>query len=145
MRTLLGIFLLNLAVLCFGQAASFNQYALTKFNDFSKTPANKESIHIGGRLDDRHIAYLAEAGYKSLLSVVVFSTNDTVYNGVEGLFPSTDYEMSLIQAQGMIGKFYASTFTVQAAQDISNIIDQLPKPLYIHCHVSSFIIVASFN
>eukprot|EP01031_Cornospumella_fuschlensis_P046857 gene46857-57371_t len=135
MRTILGLVLLNLALLCICKAASFNQYALTKFNDFSKTPLNKESIQIGGRLDERHIAYLAEAGFKSLLSVVVFSTNDTVYNGVTGPFPSTDYEMLLAQENGMTGKYYASSFTVQAAQDISDIIDLLPKPVYIHCHV----------
>jgi len=116
-------------------SATFNPFSLTKYNDFSKVPANNESILTGGRLIERHLAYLQQAEFLSLLSVVVFPTNDTVYNDVIGKFPSTDYEMSLATSYGLTSKYIASSLTVDSAKEVSAIIDSLPKPLYIHCHV----------
>ncbi len=129
------------AFLC--EAGNFNPNDLGKFNDFVKTPhsdsptatAASETIHTGGRLIERHLQYLAEAGYKSVLSVVQFATNDTVYNGVAGNFPASDYEMQLLSSYGLQGKYLASSFTVESATAISQIMDEMPKPLYVHCHV----------
>lgn len=116
-------------------AATFNQNTLNKFNDFVKTPSTQFAVQTGGRLIERHLSYLSQAGFKSLLSVVVFSTNDTVYNGVSGSFPSSDYEIQLAKANGIQATYYASSLTVDSAKAINDIILSLPKPLYIHCHV----------
>lgn len=115
---------------------TFSTTALSKYNHFAKTPLNDELIQTGGRLIERHIGYLYEAGFKSILSTVVFTTNDTVYNGVTGNFPATEYEMSIAESYGLTGKYYASSFTVDAAKAVSKLIDEMPKPVYIHCHVS---------
>ena len=118
---------------------SFNPAALSKYNDFAKTPLNPETIQTGGRLIERHLQYLAQAGFKSILSVVEFTTNDTVYNGVSGSFPASAYEMSLAASYGLSGKYVASQLTPDYANSISAIIDDMPKPLYIHCHVSPLV------
>lgn len=124
------------AVTAVVSAATFNANALTKFNVFVKTPADTDGIiHTGGRLIERHLAYLQEAGYQGLLSVVAFPTNDTVYNGVEGAFPSSDYEMVLASSHGLSAKYVASSLTLESALEISGIMDSLPRPLYVHCHV----------
>jgi protein tyrosine phosphatase (PTP) superfamily phosphohydrolase (DUF442 family) len=115
--------------------AEFNPYSLSKLNSFSKTPLITDFIQIGGRLIERHISYLAEAGFKSLLSVVSFPSNDTIYNGVDGTFPSSDYEMTLAQTYGLSSKYVASSFTIDSAKTISDMISKFPKPLYVHCHV----------
>lgn len=134
------IVLLAITSLSFTQAGTFNANDLGKFNDFVKLPSGSGSngevtIQTGGRLIERHLQYLVEAGYKSVLSVVQFSTNDTTYNGVPGNFPSSDYEMSLLASYGLQGKYIASSFTVESATTISQMMDEMPKPLYVHCHV----------
>jgi protein tyrosine phosphatase (PTP) superfamily phosphohydrolase (DUF442 family) len=117
-------------------AGTWNPLALSKYNVFAKTPT--EEIQIGGRLIERHIGYLAEAGYKSILSIVEFSSNDTFFNGVEGNFPSSAYEMQLAESYGLSAKYVVSSLTVDSAKSISQIISDLPKPLFVHCHVSDF-------
>ena len=117
------------ALLCASQ-----QKSLTSLNHFLKVPA--DSIQTGGRLAERQLAYIAQNGYKSLFSIVEFATNDTSFNGVDGTFPSTDYEMSLAKGYGMEAKYVVSSMTRESAYEISNIIKGLPQPVYIHCHVS---------
>ncbi len=120
----------------FAVASDYNPSSLTKFNVFVKTPRSKEYINTGGRLIERHVAYVAQAGYKGYLSTVEFATNDTVFNGVPGSFPSTQYEMSLAESYGMKATYIVSSLTAESAKQISDIMDSLPKPLFVHCHVS---------
>ena len=117
------------ALLCASQ-----QKSLTSLNHFLKVPT--DSIQTGGRLAERQLAYIAQNGYKSLFSIVQFATNDTSFNGVDGTFPSTDYEMSLAKGYGMEAKYVVSSMTRESAYEISNIIKGLPQPVYMHCHVS---------
>jgi protein tyrosine phosphatase (PTP) superfamily phosphohydrolase (DUF442 family) len=134
---LLSFLVLSLAAIVSG--GSFNQNSLSKFNDFVKTPQNlaKSTIQIqsGGRLIERHIAYLQEAGFQSILSVVYFPTNDTVYNGVAGDFPSTDYEGVVASSHGIKARYVVANFSVDSAKEVSSVMDSLPRPLYVHCHV----------
>ena len=116
-------------------AGQFNLNSLTKFNVFVKTPPSTETIQTGGRLVSRHVAYLQEAGFQGLLSVVYFPTNDSTYNGVNGDFPSSDYEVQLAATYGIKANYVAANFSVESAKEVSAIIDSLPKPLYVHCHV----------
>jgi hypothetical protein len=115
---------------------SFSPNSLSKYNHFVKTPKNNENIQSGGRLIERHLGYLYEAGFQSVLSISAFSTNDTTYNGVSGNFPSSDYEMSIVSSYGLTGKVSPSSLTVPSVKSISKTIDSMPKPLYVHCHVS---------
>lgn len=118
-------------------AATFNVNSLTKYNVFVKTPQSPaEIIQTGGRLIERHLAYLQEAGFQGLMSVVYFPTNDTIYNGVVGDFPSSDYELSLANSYGMKARYVVANFTVESAKEVSAVMDSLPRPLYVHCHVS---------
>lgn len=120
-------------------STTFNANALTKFNVFVKTPTSpQEIIQTGGRLIERHIGYLPEAGFQGLLSVVYFASNDTLYNGVPGDFPSSDYEVSLANSYGMKARYVVANFTVESAKEVSAIMDSLPRPLYVHCHVSFY-------
>lgn len=135
MQILLSLSALALAVQAVWGAPAFNPNSLTKYNVFVKTPASKEPIQTGGRLIERHISYLAQAGFKSILSVVEFATNDTAFNGVNGSFPSTEYETYLANAAGLEEAHLVSSFTVDSARQISSLIDSLPKPLFVHCHV----------
>lgn len=109
------------------------QASLNSYNHFLKYPLS--SIQTGGRLTERQIAYIAQDGYKSLFSVVEFTTNDTSFNGVNGSFPSTEYEMSLAKGYGMTAQYYVSSLTAQSAYAIADIIKSLPTPVFIHCHV----------
>lgn len=114
---------------CLAQQKSFSSY-----NHFLKPPA--DNIQSGGRLTDRQIGYISQAGYKSLLSVVQFSTNDTVFNGVNGSFPSSDYEMSIAASYGLAAKYVVSSLTAESAYEISVLMKEMPKPIFVHCHVS---------
>ncbi len=128
------------------RVTGFSPSSLGKFNDFVKVPRTDsptsnsvdEAINSGGRLITRHLEYLASAGYKSVLSVSEFSTNDTTFNGVSGDFPSSDYEMKLLNSFGLEARTVSASMTERSAKQISQLMDTLPKPLYVHCHVSFF-------
>jgi protein tyrosine phosphatase (PTP) superfamily phosphohydrolase (DUF442 family) len=126
--------LLLLAGLFVGNVLADQPVSLNGYNHFLKYPLG--TIQTGGRLTERQIAYIAQDGYKSLFSLVQFATNDTSFNGVDGPYPSTDYEMSIAKGYGMTATYYVSSLTAQSAYDISKIIDTLPAPVFIHCHVS---------
>lgn len=119
--------LLGQAVLC------ASEVSLSRFNHFVKVPS--DTIHTSGRLTERHIAYIAEAGYKSLVSLATFSSNDTSYNGVQGSFPSTSYELALAQSYGMEAQAVLMSFTAKFARQISDILGALPQPVFLHCYV----------
>ncbi len=125
----LSLWFVNVLSLKTGGAA----VSLTKFDHFVKVPFS--NIHTGGRLTERQIGYIATAGYASILSVVEFSTNDTIYNGMNGTFPSSSYEAQIASSYGLNMKYLASSLTLSSLVTIVEIIDTLPKPLYIHCHV----------
>lgn len=133
----LSLFLSNVVNGLFVNPYTFNSNSLSKFNDFVKVPYPKELVQTGGRLIERHLGYLYEAGFNSVLSIVVFATNDTVYNDMTGSFPSSDYEMSILASYGLSGRYLPSSLTVESANEISKIIDEMPKPLYLHCHVGA--------
>ena len=110
-----------------------DQKSVTKYDHFVKTPSSY--LRTGGRITDRQIGYISQAGYKSILSVVEFTTNDTSYNGVDGAFPSSAYEVSLAGSYGMEAKFLATSLTEESVHAVADIIDKMIKPIYVHCHV----------
>jgi protein tyrosine phosphatase (PTP) superfamily phosphohydrolase (DUF442 family) len=126
------------AVLCFLSlfylSSGQEPISLTKFDHFVKPPTS--TLHTGGRLTERQIAYIAQSGYSSIFSVVEFSTNDTVYNGVSGSFPSSSYEAELASKYGLGAAYMTTNLTSSSLDLVVNAIDNLKKPVYIHCHVS---------
>ena len=74
---------------------SFNWPILSKYDHFAKRQIN--AIRAGGRLIERHISYLQAAGYKSILSVVNFTTTDSEFKGVAGSWPSTSGSYKVIR------------------------------------------------
>jgi hypothetical protein len=131
--------LLSVAALVNGDLA----VSLTSLNHFLKTPST--SIQTGGRLTERQIAYIAQNGYRSLLSVVQFTTNDTSFNGVNGTYPSTDYEMTIAESYGMAAKYVVTGLTAPYAYIVSDLIKAMPAPVFVHCHVSSFRFFVQLN
>lgn len=138
------LFVLLALTLCASlQTLASAAFTLSKLNHFAKLPVSdspttrtpQEAIHTGGRLIERHVQYVAEAGYRSYLSIADFPTNDTLFNGVSGLFPSTQYEMSLARAYNLQAEALPSEMTVSSVRAISELISSLPKPLYVHCFV----------
>eukprot|EP01038_Epipyxis_sp_PR26KG_P010210 gene10210-13737_t len=108
--------------------------SLNPYNHFMKTTTHS-TIQTGGRITERQIEYLSASNYSSLLSIVVFDNNDTVFNDVNGSWPSTSYEYSFASSLGIKSMYLASTLTSDSAYYISSLIDKLPKPVYVHCHV----------
>jgi len=111
-----------------------NSISLTKFDHFVKVPAS--TLRTGGRISERQIGYIAESGYASILSVSEFFSNDTSYNGVEGAYPSSEYEVEIAASYNMSADFIASNLTLESLAVITKKIDTMKKPIYIHCHVS---------
>lgn len=130
MAGLRSIFVLSLLA-CI--AADVEQFSVTKFDHFVKVPSS--SFHAGGRLTERHIEYLSQASYNSILSISDFPTNDTEYNGVSGSFPSSTYEVALANENGMNGVSLSSSLTVDFLNVFVDTLDSLKTPAYIHCHV----------
>eukprot|EP00597_Dinobryon_sp_UTEXLB2267_P003403 CAMPEP_0170065592 /NCGR_PEP_ID=MMETSP0019_2-20121128/5619_1 /TAXON_ID=98059 /ORGANISM="Dinobryon sp., Strain UTEXLB2267" /LENGTH=393 /DNA_ID=CAMNT_0010272495 /DNA_START=150 /DNA_END=1331 /DNA_ORIENTATION=+ len=108
--------------------------SITKFDHFVKVPYY--NLHSGGRLTERQIGYIASAGYSSILSIVDFSSNDTSYNGVNGSFPSSAYEVEIANdIYGINAKYLTSSLSTESLNEIVYAIDTLSKPLFVHCHV----------
>lgn len=107
---------------------------LTKYDHFAKHISNA-AISVGGRLQEREIAYIASAGYHSILSVVEFNTTDTSFKNMPGNWPSSEEEKLIAESYGMQMKYFASTLTVESVDRASALILSLPKPIYVHCHV----------
>jgi len=128
------MFVSSLAVLlCVVSAsATFTWQTFSPYNHFTKRLA--PGIFVGGRVTTRELAYIAEAGYKSLLVTTTYSSA-TEINGVTGDFPSVDEEMELAKSLGMEAQYFAASFTAEWAETISQAIHQMPKPIFIHCNV----------
>jgi hypothetical protein len=126
----------------FSLAAQDSAVSLTKYDHFVKVPYY--NIHTGGRLTERQIGYIASVPYSSMLSISEFASNDTVFNGVNGSFPSSAYELDIANSYGLNGMYVQSSFTLSFLTAFVDIVDSLPKPLYVHCYVRPIFIVTYF-
>lgn len=106
---------------------------LNKYDHFVK----KLSFDIfpGGRLTSRQITSLADGSFKSVLSIVEFPTDDEIYNGVVGSFPSTKNELAQVASMNLVPAVYNAALTVNDVIAVSTLLESLPKPVFIHCHV----------
>lgn len=108
--------------------------ALTAYDTFAKTPPS-ENIRVGGRLTSRQIESIAEGGYKTIISVFNFTTDDSSYNSVDDIYPSSNNEVLIGESYGLIVSVINSQLTPEYSTLISLLISESPKPIYIHCHV----------
>ena len=53
--------------------------------------------------------------------------------------------MTIAESYGMKAASIVSSLTVESARQVSKLIDSLPKPLYIHCHVSEKLLLLFVN
>lgn len=86
-------------------------------------------------MTDDQLLLVSEAGYKSLLSVVEFTTHDYVYKNISGSFPTTHEEILYAASLGMEATYQATSLTPEYAYLISDILAGLPRPTFVHCHV----------
>lgn len=81
--------------------------------------------------------YLAEAGVKSVVSLFPFNATNE-WKGVSGDWLSSDEEVSTCESLGMDAIYFdfgSDTFTVDNVNIVSKKLSEMPKPIYIHCHV----------
>jgi len=107
---------------------------LTKYDHFARHITNG-ALSTGGRLQEREVAYIASAGYLSILSVVEFNTSDSSFKGIDGDWPSSEQERVIAESYGMQMKYFASSLSVESVERASSLLLSLPKPVYMHCHV----------
>lgn len=107
---------------------------LNKYDHFSKH-MTIGAMSIGGRLQEREIEYIAQAGFASILSIAEFNTTDTTYKNVTGSWPSSQDEKEIAKSYSMEMEYFSSSLTVESVNLASKFIMSLPKPLYVHCHV----------
>lgn len=107
---------------------------LTKYDHFVKH-LSIGGISTGGRLQEREIAYIASAGYRSILSVAEFTTADTTFKNMAGNWPSSEQEKILAESLGLKHEYFASSMNVESVDRASAFLLSLPKPIYVHCFV----------
>ncbi len=115
--------------------ATFNWATLSRYNHFSKRNNPSTQLYTGGRIQTREIEYIYTAGYKSIISISNFTTNDTNYKNVNGDWPSSDYEKYISNSLGLNMEYFESEFTIDSLNYFSDLIEKMEKPIYIHCHV----------
>ena len=107
---------------------------LTNYDHFTKNLIFG-AMSVGGRLQEREIAYLAEAGYASILSIVTFNTTDSSFKNITGDWPSSAEEKKIANSYGLQMEYFSSTLTVDSVNIASKYLETLSKPIYVHCHV----------
>ncbi len=140
MKSMLYFLLLQIFALV---SASYNWATFSKLNHFTKR-VTEGGIYTGGRLQNREIAYIAQAGFASILSVVNFTTTDTSFKNITGSWPSSDSEKTIVESYGLKYNYFASSLTVESVDYGSSLIASMPKPLFIHCHVIFFRLILLF-
>lgn len=124
---------------------AFTYTVPSRFSHFVKRVV--PALYTGGKVTSREIQYLAEAGFKSIISI---SPQDEVmaeFNGVEGPFPSSVEEIEIARKYGMNAMLVPADMSVESVKELSRTIIDMEKPIYVHCHVgySASLYVALHN
>ena len=115
--------------------ATFNWATLSRYNHFSKRNNPSTQLYTGGRIQTREIEYLYNAGYKSIISISNFTTNDTNYKNINGDWPSSEYEKYTSNSLGLSMEYFESELAIDSLNYFSDLIEKMEKPIFIHCHV----------
>jgi len=121
------------AVTIFEVHSQFVWYDLSKYDHFAKRPT--VGVRAGGRLTEREVSYIKAAGYNSFITTANFTTSDSTFNGMEGVYPSSDEEKELVKSLGMQYQSFDAQLTPAFVEAISDAITSMEKPVYIHCFV----------
>lgn len=84
-------------------------------------------------MTERQIEYLAEAGFKSILSTLPQSEPLDSFNGITGPFPSSEQEIEIAKRFGITAIVMSTELTTESAEKVSDTIMALEKPIYVHC------------
>jgi protein tyrosine phosphatase (PTP) superfamily phosphohydrolase (DUF442 family) len=82
---------------------------------------------------ERQLQYLAEAGFKSILSTQPQPEPLDSFNNITGPFPSSQQEIDIAARLGMTGVVLDTKYSPESAQQVSDAILTLEKPVYVHC------------
>lgn len=127
--TILGLSLL----MATSSADAFSWTVPSKYSHFTKRLA--PSLYTGGKLTERQVEYLAEAGFKSILSTLPQEEPLDSFNGMAGPFPSSAQEAEIAAKFDMTAVAMKTQLTVESATAVSDAILTMQKPIYVHCGV----------
>mmetsp|Transcript_1720 Transcript_1720/g.2697 ORF Transcript_1720/g.2697 Transcript_1720/m.2697 type:complete len:378 (+) Transcript_1720:71-1204(+) len=123
---------LTYIVCLFGVAySSYNWDVYSRYSHFTKRVSPQ--IYTGGRLTSRDIQYLAEGGFRSIISTLPLDDTLDTFNGMEGPFPSSEDEVQIAKEFGMDAVYFSTSFSVESVKQVSDYIMKMEKPVYIHC------------
>ena len=74
--------------------------------------------------------YISQARYKGYLSLLIY-----LFQWSTSKLPFTAHEMTF-ESFGMKAVSIVASLTVESACQVSQLLDSLPRSLFIHCHVS---------
>lgn len=93
-------------------------------------------FHVAGRLTERQIKYAAEGGFRSIVSMFVYETDDTGSFGGEYLPTSAEAWAT----SHLAGLQYVALFgqnedwaSVEAVQKLGSVLPSLNRPILLHC------------
>lgn len=93
-------------------------------------------FHVAGRLTERQIKYASEAGFRSILSLFMYETDDAGSFGGEHLPTSAEAwataHMSGLQYVALIGSS-DDWGSVETVQKFTDILPALNRPILLHC------------
>mmetsp|Transcript_11137 Transcript_11137/g.18190 ORF Transcript_11137/g.18190 Transcript_11137/m.18190 type:complete len:387 (-) Transcript_11137:945-2105(-) len=124
---------LGMSLLAASSAAAFSWTVPSRYSHFIKRLA--PSIYTGGKLTERQVEYLAEAGFKSILITLPQDEPLDSFNGMAGPFPSSAQEAEIAAKLGMTAVAMETQMTVESAMAVSDAILAMQKPIYVHCGV----------
>jgi protein tyrosine phosphatase (PTP) superfamily phosphohydrolase (DUF442 family) len=90
-------------------------------------------IFVSGRLSSRHLGYISEAGYASVVSLTDFSSGQSTFQGVEGNWLSTDDEAALLGTYGIAFRGIDADLTQASFDAFTQAMNSIPRPVLVHC------------
>ena len=130
----LAVLIVILGSLLAVSRSEFSWTVLGPFNYQSKRVL--PGVYTGGRLTETELKLLTQGGFRSVLSVASFPSNDAVYKGVAGDFPSSARENDVITAAGLeMIQLDDMALDIVSVDRFNHALLAAKKPVYVHCHV----------
>lgn len=129
--TFLIVVLVVLAVANAGSSYTYSWSTLKGLDHFLKKPS--QGILVSGRLTVRQVRGIAESGFKTMVSMAEFATDDASFNNVTGDFPSSAREREIFESYGLDYVLSPTAYDVNDALALSKILANAAKPVFLHC------------
>ena len=88
-------------------------------------------IYCSGRLTSRQLGYISESGFASVLSLSDFSNDDSVFNDMEGKWPSTAQEAKILAEYGTPFQSMAAEMAPESYEAFYKSVLGMPKPVLV--------------